>query len=214
MIVTPEVDAYAAGHTDPEPPHLAALAAATREFSQSHGMMVGPNEGRFLSLMVALTGARRVLEIGTFTGYSALSMADALPPDGRIVSCEVDPDHAAMARRHIDASPYADRVEVRVGPALETIASLDGPFDLVFIDADKTNYLNYYEAVLPKLAGSGVILADNVLWSGRVLDDEDQTDDTRAIRQFNDHVRDDPRVSCLMLTVRDGVSVIRRAPTG
>jgi caffeoyl-CoA O-methyltransferase len=214
VIVTPEVDAYAAGHTDPEPPHLAALAAATREFSQSHGMMVGPNEGRFLSLMVALTGARRVLEIGTFTGYSALSMADALPPDGRIVSCEVDPDHAAMARRHIDASPYADRVEVRLGPALETIASLDGPFDLVFIDADKTNYLNYYEAVLPKLAEGGVILADNVLWSGRVLDDDDQTDDTRAIRQFNDHVRDDPRVSCLMLTVRDGVSVIRRAPAG
>ncbi len=214
MIVTPEVDAYAAGHTDPEPPHLAALAAATREFSESHGMMVGPNEGRFLALMVTLTGARRVLEIGTFTGYSALSMAAALPPDGLIVSCEVDPDHAAMARRHIETSPYPDRIEVRLGPALETVAALDGPFDLVFIDADKTNYVNYYEVVLPKLAQTGVILADNVLWSGRVLDDDDQTDDTRAIRQFNDHVRDDPRVSCVVLTVRDGVSVIRRAPAG
>lgn len=214
MIVTPEVDAYAADHTDPEPPHLAALAAATRDFSQSHGMMVGPNEGRFLALVVALTGARQVLEIGTFTGYSALAMAEALPPGGTIVTCEVDPDHAAMARRHIEASGYADRIDVRLGPALETIAGVDGPFDLAFIDADKVNYLNYYEAVLPKLAAGGVILADNVLWSGRVLDGDDHSDETQAIRRFNDHVRDDSRVSCVMLTVRDGVSVIRRAPEG
>ncbi|HVL27743.1 MAG TPA: class I SAM-dependent methyltransferase [Acidimicrobiales bacterium] len=214
MIVTPEVDAYAAGHSDPEPPHLAALAAATREFSESHGMMIGPCEGQFLALLVSLTGARRVLEIGTFTGYSALSMAAALPPGGAIVTCEVDPDHAAMARRHIEASPHAGRIEVRLGPALETIAGIDGPFDLVFLDADKASYLDYYEAVLPKLAPDGLILADNVLWSGQVLDEEDQSDDTRAIRRFNDHVRDDPRVSCLMLTVRDGVSVIRRARAG
>lgn len=214
MIVTPEVDAYAAAHCDPEAPHLAAVAAATREFSEAHNMMVGPLEGQFLALMVSVTGARRVLEIGTFTGYSALSMAAALPPGGSIVTCEVDPDHAALARRHVEASPYADRIDVRLGPALDTVAALDGPFDLVFLDADKTNYLNHYEAVLPKLADGGVILADNVLWSGRVLDDEDRSDDTRAIRTFNDHVRDDPRVTCVMLTVRDGVSVIRRAPAG
>ena len=214
MIVTPEVDAYAAGHSDPEPPHLSAVAAATRDFSEAHNMMVGPLEGQFLALMVAVTGARRVLEIGTFTGYSALSMAAALPPGASIVTCEVDPDHAALARRHIGASPWADRIDVRLGPALDTVATLDGPFDLAFIDADKINYLNYYEAVLPKLADGGVILADNVLWSGLVLDDGDQSDDTRAIRRFNDHVRDDPRVSCVMLTVRDGVSVIRRVPAG
>ncbi|MFP5317712.1 MAG: O-methyltransferase [Acidimicrobiia bacterium] len=214
MIVTPEVDAYAAAHSDPEPAHLAAVAAATREFSEAHGMMVGPLEGHFLALFVALTQARLVLEIGTFTGYSALSMAAALPPGGRIVTCEVDADHAALARRHVEASPYADRIEIRLGPALDTIAALGGPFDLVFIDADKTNYLNYYEAVLPKLAEGGVILADNVLWSGRVLDEEDQSDDTQAIRAFNEHVRDDPRVSCVVLTVRDGVSVIRRSPAG
>ena len=214
MIVTPEVDAYAADHSDPEPPHLAAVAAATRELTEAHNMMVGPLEGQFLALMVAVTGARRVLEIGTFTGYSALSMAAALPPGGTIVTCEIDPERAALARRHIEASPHAGRIDVRLGPALDTVAGLDGPFDLVFIDADKTNYLNYYEAVLPKLAEGGVILADNVLWSGRVLDEGDQSDDTRAIRRFNDHVRDDPRVSCVMLTVRDGVSVIRRARAG
>ena len=211
MIVTPEIDAYTAEHSDPEPPHLEAVAAATRSFTESHGMMVGPVEGQFLSLMVALTGARRVLEIGTFTGYSSLAMASALPDDGTIVTCEVDPDHARLAREHIAASPYADRIEVRLGPAAETLSSLAGPFDLVFIDADKAGYLSYYEAVLPLLAPTGVILADNVLWSGRVLDDDDQSEDTRAIRAFNDRVRDDPRVSCVMLTVRDGVSVIRPA---
>ena len=211
--MTPEtIERYAAEHSSPEPRYLAELAAETRAVSERHGMMVGPLEGRFLELLVWLSGARAVLEIGTFTGYSALSMAAALPADGRIVTCEVDPDTAAIARRHIDASPYTRRIEIRVGPAIETIATLDGPFDLVFIDADKTNYSNYYEAVLPKLADRGLIVADNVLWSGRVLDEDDQTDDTEAIRAFNRLVRDDPRVDCVMLTIRDGVTVIRRRP--
>ena len=211
VIITPEIDAYTAQHSAPEPPHLAALAAETRAFSQSHGMMVGPVEGQFLAFMVRLTGARRILEIGTFTGYSALSMAAALPADGSIVTCEVNPDHAAIARRHFGASPYADRIDLRLGPALDTVAQLPGPFDLVFVDADKTNYLNYYQAVLPKLAPGGMILVDNVLWSGRVIDPDDESDDTRAIRAFNDHVRDDQRISPLMLTVRDGITVIRPA---
>ncbi|MCA1846550.1 MAG: class I SAM-dependent methyltransferase, partial [Actinobacteria bacterium] len=161
-----------------------------------------------LALMVQLSGARRVLEIGTFTGYSSLSMASALPPDGTIVTCDVNPDHVAVARRHIEQSPYADRIDIRLGPALQTLDSLPGPFDLVFIDADKTNYANYYEAVLPKLAQSGLILVDNVLWSGRVLD-ADPDEETQAIRAFNDRVRDDPRVTCVILTIRDGVTVIR-----
>jgi caffeoyl-CoA O-methyltransferase len=211
VIVTPEVDAYAAAHSTLEPPYLTALAAETRELSESHGMMVGPLEGQFLGMVVGLCRAREILEIGTFTGYSALSMAAALPPGGRIITCEVNPEHAAMARRHIEASPFADRIEVRLGRALDTVAGLPGPFDLVFIDADKGNYLNYYEAVVPKLAPDGILLADNVLWSGRVLDPDDQSDDTRAIRAFNDRVRDDPRVTCVMLTIRDGVSVIRLA---
>ncbi len=190
---------------------LAAVAEDTRSTQEAHGMMVGLLEGRFLETLVWLSGARRILEIGCFTGYSALSMAGALPAGGSIVTCELDPDRAATARRHFDASPWADRIEVRVGPALETIAGLDGPFDLVFIDADKTNYLNYYEAVLPLLADHGLIVADNVLWSGRVIDADDQGDDTVAIRAFNDRVVADERVTCVMATVRDGVLLIRRA---
>jgi caffeoyl-CoA O-methyltransferase len=211
VIVTPELDAYTADHTTPEPPYLAALAAETREVSTAHNMMVGPVEGRFLAFMVELTGARRVLEIGTFTGYSALSMAAALPAGGTIVTCDVNRDHVGIARRHIEASPFADRIDIRLGPALDTLDTLSGPFDLVFIDADKTNYANYYEAVLPKLVPQGLMLVDNVLWSGRVLDPNDPDEETQAIRAFNDRVRDDPRVTCLMLTIRDGITVIRRA---
>jgi len=205
-----DVDQYAEAHSSPEHPLLAEVAAETRATQEAHGMMVGLLEGRFLETLVWLSGARRILEIGTFTGYSALSMAAAMPPDGRLVTCEVNPERAAVARRHFDASPWAERIEVRVGPALDTVASLDGPFDLVFIDADKANIRNYYEAVLPKLGPRGLIAVDNVLWSGRVLDPADQTDDTVAIRAFNDFVPTDERVTAVMLTVRDGVTLLRR----
>jgi caffeoyl-CoA O-methyltransferase len=205
-----DIDHYAEAHSSPEHPLLAEVAAETRATQEAHGMMVGLLEGRFLETLVWLSGARRILEIGTFTGYSALSMAGAMPPDGRLVTCEVNPERAAVARRHFDASPWAERIEVRVGPALDTVASLDGPFDLVFIDADKANIRNYYEAVLPKLGRRGLIAVDNVLWSGRVLDPADQTDDTVAIRAFNDFVPTDERVTAVMLTVRDGVTLLRR----
>ena len=155
-----------------------------------------------------------MLEIGTFTGYSSLCMAAALPPGGRLITCEIDPERAASARRHFEASPWSNRIELRVGPALETLAALDGPFDVVFIDADKTNYRNYYEAVLPKLADRGVIAVDNVLWDGRVLDPDDDSADTRAIAELNELVRDDPRVVAVMATVRDGVTLIRRRAEG
>jgi caffeoyl-CoA O-methyltransferase len=152
-----------------------------------------------------------VLEIGMFTGYSSLSMAAALPTGGRIITCDVDPKAEAIARHHIEASPYADRIEIRMGHALETIAALDGPFDFVFIDADKTNYQNYYDAVLPKLAGKGVIAVDNVLWSGQVADPEAHDDNTDALRAFNDYVNADPRTINVMCTIRDGVTLIRLA---
>jgi caffeoyl-CoA O-methyltransferase len=158
-----------------------------------------------------------VLEIGTFTGYSALSMAETLPAGGRIITCDISEDHLAIARRQIAASPYADRIEIRQGPALETIESLPGPFDLVFIDADKPAYRDYYEATLAKLAPEGVIVVDNVLWSGRPLDPEQVDRSTAAIREFNDLVVADDRVEVVMLTVRDGVSLIRHrsaAPAG
>jgi caffeoyl-CoA O-methyltransferase len=211
-LVPPEIEAYAAAHTTPPPPALARLAAETDAMGDVARMMTGPLEGRFLELLAFALRPRLVLEIGTFTGYSALSMAAALPAGARLVTCDVDAERQAITRRHAVAAGLADRIELRLGPALDTIASLDGPFDLVFIDADKSNYTNYYEAVLPKLAEGGVVAVDNTLWSGRVLDASDTTEDTLAIRHFNDRVAADPRVICVMLTVRDGVTLIRRRP--
>ena len=214
-VVAPEIEAYAAEHTTPGHPLLAQVETETRATQESHEMMVGLLEGRFLETLVWLSGAQRVLEIGCFTGYSALSMAAALPPGGSIITCELDPELAATARRHFDASPWGDQIEILVGPALDSIRTQLGPFDLVFIDADKVNYANYYEAVLPLLAERGLIVADNVLWNGRVVDADDQSDDTVAIRAFNDLVRADDRVTCVMATVRDGVLLIRRkSPVG
>lgn len=210
-MVDPALEAYTESHTTPPPPLLAALADETERSLDAPGMMVGAVEGRFLQLLVFATGARRVLEIGTFSGYSALSMAAGLPADGRIVTCEVDPRHADVARRFVAESAFADRIDIRLGPALDTIATLDGPFDLVFIDADKANYVNYYEAVLPKLADRGLIVVDNTLWSGRILDEADTSEDTVAIRAFNDLVAGDGRVVCVQLPVRDGVTLVTRA---
>ncbi len=206
-----DLERYVADHTTPPPSHLEALAAETERDFPVPQMMVGPVEGRFLETLVFATGARRVLEIGTFTGYSALSMAAALPPGGELVTCDVDPAALEVARRYISESPYAERVRVLAGPALDSLAGLEGPFDLVFVDADKTNYVNYYEAVLPKLAERGLMVVDNTLWGGQVLDESDTSEDTVAIRAFNDRVVRDPRVVCVQLTVRDGVTLIRRA---
>src|SRR3954453_15210238 len=147
-------------------------------------MMVGEVEGRFLEFLVRATGARRVLELGTFTGYSSISMARGFRDGGRIISCDVNEQTNAIARRYADEAGVADRIEYRLGPALDTIAELDGPFDLVFIDADKENYRNYYKAVLPKLADDGLILADNALRNGRVLGE----DSGEPMQAFNDYV--------------------------
>ena len=200
---------YAEQHTTPPEPLLTGLAAETRETLPSPQMLTGTIEGRFLELLVYASGARRVLELGTYSGYSALSMAPALPEDGLIDTCEVDERHAEVARRYIAESPYADRIHLHLGPALETIERLEGEFDFVFIDADKPNYVNYYESVLPRLSERGFIAADNTLWSGRVLDESDDSEGTVAIRDFNEHVRSDRRVVSVMLTIRDGVTLIR-----
>ena len=211
QIVDPDIERYASEHSTPERRELQAVAAETHEkFGGRAGMLTGHLEGAFIRSLVAISGARRVLEIGTFTGYSAMAMASALPPDGELVTLDVSLEHVEVARRHIEAGPWADRINVLVGPALDSLSTLDGPFDLVFIDADKTNYRNYFEAVLPKLSDRGVIAIDNVLWSGRVLDASDTSDDTRAIVALNDFIAHDDRVECVMLTVRDGVSLIRR----
>lgn len=209
-IVPDDVERYAEEHTTPPADHLARLAAETRESLDCPQMLTGTIEGRFLETLVFLTGARRVLELGTYSGYSALAMAAALPPDGEVVTCEISEERAAFARRHIEASPYAGRIDVRVGPALDTVQALDGPFDLVFIDADKVGYRDYYEASLPLLSERGLIAVDNVLWSGRVADPSNDDESTLAMRAFNDHVRADERVVSVMLSVRDGITLIRK----
>jgi caffeoyl-CoA O-methyltransferase len=210
-LVDPAVLAYAEAHATPPPAHLSRVDEATRRDFAAWGMMVGRQEGRFLELMVFASGARTVLEIGTFTGYSALAMAAGLAPGGTITTLEVSPEHAAVARRHIADSPHAERIEVIEGPALESLASLPGPFDLVFIDADKPAYDAYFEAVLPKLAPRGVILADNTLFSGEVLPGAEAGPNALALRAFNDKLVADPRVVCVLTTIRDGVTIIRRA---
>jgi caffeoyl-CoA O-methyltransferase len=210
FIVNDPVEEYAAEHTTPVGDLFERLAAETREKTTAPQMMVGRIEGQFLARLVRLSAAKRILELGTFTGYSSISMASALPPDGRIITCDVDPDATAIARRYMDESGFGDRIEIRLGPALETIQTLEGPFDIVFIDADKPNYKAYYEAVLPLLAENGLVIADNVLWSGRVVE-PDGDDSTQAIKAFNEHVRNDPRVVSVMLTVRDGMTLIQKA---
>jgi caffeoyl-CoA O-methyltransferase len=210
MIVEPRVEQYAEEHTSPDGELFERLAVETREVSEIPQMMVGRLEGQFLAFVVRSTGARRVLELGTFTGYSSISMARALPDGGSIVSCDVNEKTTAIARRYADEAGVADRIDYRLGPAIETLAALEGPFDLVFIDADKDGYVDYYEAVLPKLADRGVILADNTLASGRVVEEDVDDGMTTAIRRFNDHVREDERVESVMLTIRDGVTMIRR----
>ena len=209
-ITDPDAEEYSRQHSSPEPPLLVDVMRGTREFSGSYRMLTGHLEGRFLKMLVAISGARRILEIGTYTGYSAISMAEALPADGELITCEIDEAHAQLARSHIARSPDAAKIEVRVGPAIETIAALDGAFDMVFIDADKTSYLDYYEAVLPRLSSRGFICVDNVLWSKQVLDPADSSASTVALRAFNDHVARDPRVACVMVPIRDGVTIVRR----
>jgi len=209
-IIDEALESYAARCTSPVGPLFESLRETTYAEADSPGMQVGPVEGTFLKLLVELTGARSILEIGMFTGYSALMLASGLPEDGRLVTCDVNPKVEAIARRFFEKSPHGRKIEVRMGPALETLAALDGPFDMAFVDADKEHYPDYFEAVLPLLRPGGLLVADNVLWSGRVLDETDDHASTEAIRVFNEKVRSDPRVECVMLTVRDGMTLARK----
>jgi caffeoyl-CoA O-methyltransferase len=210
FIVPEDIERYAEEHTTPHGELLQRLAEETRANLERPQMLTGTIEGRFLEFLVYSTGARRILELGTYSGYASISMAAALAGGGRIDTCEVDEKHAEVAARYIEEAGLSDRITVHLGLALETISRLEGDFDFVFIDADKENYLNYYEAVLPRMSERGLIAADNTLWSGRVVDESEQDESTHAIRAFNDHVRNDDRVVCVMLSVRDGVTLIRR----
>ena len=209
-LVAEPVDKYAEDHTEKVPPLFDELRDETYRSMDIPQMQVGRIEGTFLRMLIRLTRARRVLELGMFTGYSALMMAEGLPDDGRLITCDVNPQAEQIARRYFAESPHGHKIDVRMGPALDTLKAIDHPLDFVFIDADKTNYLNYYEAVLPLVRAGGLIVADNVLWSGKVLSPEDA--DTRAIVAFNERVQQDPRVENVCLTVRDGMMLAWKRP--
>ena len=201
-----EIEAYAERYTSAQGELFDRLGAETRATQTSPQMMVGTIEGAFLAFLVAMTNAKRVLEVGTFTGWSSIAMARALPPDGRLVTCDVNEETTVMARRYAEEAGVADRIEYRLGPAVETIATLEGPFDLAFIDADKGGYIDYYEAILPKLSPGGVIAADNTLFGL----DPDGGENSQAITRFNEHVVHDDRIEAVLLPFREGVTLIRR----
>ena len=207
-LVPAAIDEYALLHSTREDPLLAELARETRDQVQLAQMLTGHVEGSLLRMLVQLIGAKRVLEFGCYTGYSALSMAMALPEDGRVITLDVSEHFTDIARRYWARSPHGHKIELRLGVALETVQAVEGPLDLVFIDADKENYVHYYEAAMPKLCPGGLVVADNVLWDGKVLDPKEPSD--KAIVAFNQHVRYDNRVDALMLTIRDGVTIARK----
>ena len=208
-LVSADIEAYAQAHSMPESEICRALRDETQRRMESPQMIVGPLEGAFLKMMTQVVQATRVLEIGMFTGYSALCFAEALPADGTVITCEVDEESAALARQYFARSPIGKKIEVRMGPALDTMRHLKGPFDLIFIDADKINYVNYYRRALDLLAPRGLILIDNVLWDGDVLKQPAPDEKTAAIQELNRVVATDPRVTVVLVTVRDGILVIR-----
>ncbi len=209
LTLVPEaIEAYAVQHTSALPELYERLRRETLERTEWPQMQVGPMEGRLLKLLARLTGARLAVEIGTFTGYSALSIAEGLPEGGRLITCDVDPETSAIAQRYFDEAPWGHKIELRLGRALDTLEQVEGPVDLAFIDADKVSYVDYWEALVPLVRSGGLIVVDNVLWSGKVLDPQD--DSTRAIARFNEHARADDRVELVMLTVRDGMTLALR----
>jgi caffeoyl-CoA O-methyltransferase len=210
-LISEPLSDYIHEHTTPEPEVFERLRAETYASLESPQMQVGRVEGRFLELMVKVSGARRVLEIGTFSGYSAMAMAAGLPDEGRLITCDVDPVATSLARKYWDQSPWGHKIELRLGDAAQTLEQLVAAgerFDLVFIDADKPGYVRYFDLALELLPVGGVILADNTLWSGKVLDPQEESD--HAIVRFNAHVRACPRVEQVLLSVRDGIMFCRK----
>jgi caffeoyl-CoA O-methyltransferase len=197
-----------------EPPLLSRLRKETAALPHA-GMQISPEQGQFMALLAELVGARRVLEVGTFTGYSALVVALALPADGRIITCDVDEEMTAIARRYWAEGGVADKIDLRLGPAVDTLDALlsDGgadTFDFAFVDADKENYDAYYERALALLRQGGLMVIDNVLWSGAVADPNQKDADTNAIRALNAKLHGDQRVSLSLLPVSDGITLARK----
>jgi caffeoyl-CoA O-methyltransferase len=208
LVTVAGIDEYATRSTSPEPQFMIDLTEQTKKDLDDPQMIVGLQGARLLQALIYSLRPNLVLEIGTFSGYSSISMAAALPPNGRVISCDINHRHVAIARRNIEASGHADRITVELGPALDTIERLDGPFDFVFMDADKTQYLDYFEALLPKLGRHAMIAADNTLWNGDVMDESIVDIEVKKLREFNAAVSADPRVTSVLLTIRDGITLI------
>ena len=201
-----KISRYILEHSVREPQVLQELRAATASLPNA-GMQIGADQGQFMGLLVQAIGAKRCLEIGTYTGYSALAVALALPEDGRIVCCDLSEEWTSMGKLFWKKAGVDRKIDLRIGPALDTLKSLEGPFDFVFIDADKTNYDNYYEACLPMVRRGAIIAVDNTLWSGWVADGKRRDADTVALRQFNDKLHRDERVAISALPLGDGLTL-------
>jgi len=210
--LSPELHAYLVAHGPPADPVLDSLARETAALGPISIMQVAPEQGALLTMLVRLCGARRVVEIGTFTGYSALCLARGLPDDGTLLCCDTSEDWTAIARRHWEKAGVAEKIELRIAPAIDTLRALPAAphLDLAFIDADKVSYIDYYEAILTRLRPGGLILVDNVLWAGNVVNPEANDANTAAIRRFNDHVAADRRVDSVMLPISDGLTFARK----
>ena len=209
FIVSEKIENYASQHTKSEPLLLKNLITETYENMALPHMLCGRLEGRFLKLLVQISKSEKALEIGTFTGYSALSIAEALPNHGNLITCEVDEKAANIAKKYFTKSPHGSKIELKMGEALETINTIeDNSLDFVFVDADKSNYPNYFVSVIDKVKVGGIMVFDNTLWSGKVLSPEKNTD--RAIHKTNELINNDDRVENVILTVRDGINIVRR----
>jgi len=205
---------YLLDHSLREPSLLAELRRETSELEMSI-MQISPEQGQFMALLAKLIGVKRAIEVGVFTGYSSLSLAMAMPADGELIVCDMNEEWTSMARRYWEKAGVADKVKLKIAPALKTLKALladgqAGKFDFAFIDADKTNYKNYYECCLELIRPGGVIAIDNVLWGGAVADMSDDSEDTRAIRELNDHIHQDDRVDMSLLPIGDGLTLARR----
>ena len=211
--LSPELHAYLVAHSSPVDEVLTDLAAETeRLFPEAVRMQIAPEQGLFLTLLARLTGARDAVEVGTFTGYSSICLARGLPADGTLLACDVSEEWTAVARRYWQRAGVADRIELRLAPALNTLRALPAAprFDLAFIDADKESYTAYWEELVPRVRPGGVLLVDNVFSHGRVLDPAQTSARVQAIRDFNAHARADERVELVLLPIGDGLTLARR----
>lgn len=206
-----ELEAYVTAHTRPESELLKKLNRETNAKVLMPRMLSGHLQGQVLRMISMMIRPAAILEIGTYTGYSALCLAEGLRDDGKLITIDINEELAPMVKRYFAESPHSSRIDYRIGNAMDIIPTLPGPFDLVFIDADKTNYPAYFEMAIERIPSGGFIIADNVLWSGKVLENGEKTDpDTRAIKTFNDQVSQDPRIENVLFPIRDGLMVIRK----